>query len=180
MSKIKCHIKSFCYVCGLFMANEGAGDEGHGFTKEFIEMYESYFPFEKVRTTARWLPKRYCNGCHTALWKWWNEKPGQKTLHLKYAAPMGWPLVDPLEHKPEQCYGCVNFGKGGLTKIKAKAKVYESVPGVSLPVLYEEGMVVPKRPTLHQMLPQNGNHRHHDSKWPKYRNCIQKKPRKKH
>lgn len=129
------------------MADEGLGNEGHGFSKEFIEMYESYFPFEKVRPTARWLPKRYCNGCHTALWKWWNEKPGQKILHLKYAAPMGWPLVDPLEHKPELCYGCVNFGKGGLTKIKAKAKVYESVPGVSLPVLYEEGMVVPKRPT---------------------------------
>lgn len=129
------------------MAKEGEGREGHGFTKQFKDMYHAYFPTERVNTTARWLPKRCCNTCYATLSRWWTQGPEEKTkTKMSFIMPIRWPLLDPLEHKREECYGCKNHDEG-LTKEKRKLKRYVAVGAVSLPVPYVEGMTVPKKPS---------------------------------
>lgn len=129
-----CRIKSFCYVCGQFMRIEGQEGDGHAFTPQFKEWFAAIFPSENLNTTSRYLPKRCCNRCFRGLERWWIHE-----TTFKYIIPMQWPLVDPLEHKREECYGCVDW-KQGLTVQKGRDKIYDEVP-------FEEGMVLPKKPS---------------------------------
>lgn len=71
---------------------------------------------------------------------------------MSFIMPMRWPLVDPLEHKREECYGSMNH-EMGLTKVTGKYKQYVGFGEVSLPVPYVVGGFSPEVGSLYQPPP---------------------------
>lgn len=61
---------------------------------------------------------------------------------MPYGKPMLWPLVDPVEHKPEECYGCMNYKKG--MRKADKHRKYVAPGNVHLPTSHD-GIPVPKK-----------------------------------
>lgn len=129
-------INNFCYVCGIFTPKKNLTKSkvskkkrqtfDRTISASFKNAYEAYYKRALIEN-VNWAPNSVCKSCYNGLMKW--SKKDQ--LSMRYAVPMIW--NDPVEHKSDKCYACMNTLERMNAKT-AKKRKYVGTANVELPV----------------------------------------------
>lgn len=127
---------TFCYVCGKYTIKKSQKP----LTPLIEENYQHYFQRPLIRSVW-WAPAQICSTCYTALNKWSHGN----LPSMQFGVPMIW--NDPIEHKKNQCYFCVNHSIHGHN-IKARHDFeYQSVPPhAEIPKPHSDTVPIPALP----------------------------------
>lgn len=125
----------FCYVCGKHTMVTSR----RNINPEIAELYRQYFS-QDVILDVEWSPSIICTTCLKNLNQW---KKGEINC-MPFGIPMMWTRPD--QHKPEECYACVNY-IFGTNRYKVRRQSYTETKFAQLPLPHSENVPVPKRPS---------------------------------